>query len=135
MPKARTKARRKTAFVPSVVFSTVVVGVVPACVVSACGGTTMAQRDAGSDAPSEAVGASEVASVCFGEDATTCPPCCSVGAVAYTAFDSGPDADAGDAAADAPADSPADATQPDVVLGVAAVAFCGFCDGGDEEGG
>jgi hypothetical protein len=121
------KARKKTAFVPTVVFSTVVVGVIPACVVSSCGGSTVSPSDASSDAQND-VTADGVASTCFGPNAT-CPPCCGVAAVAYMAFDSG---DANDAAADGPTDSPADTTRPDVILGVAAVGFCAFCDGGDE---
>jgi hypothetical protein len=121
------KARKKTSFVPTVVFGTVVVGVIPACVVSSCGGSTVSPS---SDAQSD-VTADGVAATCFGPN-PTCPPCCGVAAVAYMAFDSG---DANDAAADGPTDSPADTTQPDVILGVAAVGFCAFCDGGDEGGG
>lgn len=123
LPKARKK---KTAFVPSVVFSTVVVGVIPACVLSSCGGSTVSSADASSDA----MGTAEVANVCFGPN-STCPPCCGVAAVAYTGFDSG---DANDAAAEAPSDSPADMWQQDVLPGVAAVGFCAFCDGGEEGG-
>lgn len=125
------RARKKTAFVPSVVFGTVVVGVIPACVVSSCGGSTVSPADAASDAPNDSMGTAEVANVCFGPN-STCPPCCGVAAVAYMGFDSG---DANDAAADAPTDSPADTSQRDVLPGVAAVGFCAFCDGGDEEGG
>jgi hypothetical protein len=129
MAKARKK---KTAFVPSVVFGTVVVEVIPACVLSACGGSTVAPADASSDAPSDMVVMGDVAATCFGPNSPSCPPCCGVAAVAYMAFDSG---DANDAAADAPADAPADTTQQDAFLGVAAVGFCAFCDGGDEGGG
>jgi len=119
------KARKKTAFVPSVVFGTVVVGVIPACVVSSCGGSTVAPADASSDASSEGIGADGVAATCFGPNSPSCPPCCGVAAVAYMGFD----------ASDGPTDSPADTTQQDVLLGVAAVGFCAFCDAGDEEGG
>lgn len=126
MPKVRKK---KTAFVPSVVFGTVVVGVIPACVVSSCGGSTVSPADASSDAPNDTMLTADVAATCFGPNSPSCPPCCGVAAVAYMAFDSG---DANDAAADAPADSPADTTQQDVPLGVAAVGFCAFCDAGDE---
>jgi hypothetical protein len=126
MPKVRKK---KTAFVPSVVFGTVVVGVIPACVVS-CGGSTVSPADASSDAPNDTMlTADGVAVTCFGPNSPGCPPCCGVAAVAYMAFDSG---DANDAAADGPTDSPVDTTQQDVRLGVAAVGFCAFCDGGDE---
>lgn len=124
MPRARKK---KTAFVPSVVFGTVVVGVIPACVVSSCGGSTVSPADASSDAPTDTLTAGDVAATCFGPNSPSCPPCCGVAAVAYMAFDSGD--------ADGPADSPADITQPDVPLGVAAVGFCAFCDGGEEGGG
>ena len=125
MPRAR---KRKTAFVPSVVFGTVVVGVIPACVLSSCGGSTVSPSDASSDAPNDSMlTADGVAATCFGPNSPGCPPCCGVAAVAYTAFDSGD--------ADGPTDSPADITQPDVPLGVAAVGFCAFCDGGDEGGG
>jgi hypothetical protein len=119
------KARKKTAFVPSVVFGTVVVGVIPACVVSACGGTTLAPADASSDAPSDAILTADVALTCFGPNSPSCPPCCGVAAVAYMGFDA---SDATDAADDVPTDSP----QQDVLLGVA---VCGFCDAGDEGGG
>ena len=122
------KARKKTAFVPSVVFGTVVVGVVPACVVSACGGTTLAPADASSDVSNDMITA-DVAATCFGPNSPSCPPCCGVAAVAYMGFDA---SDATDAADDAPTDSPADSLQQDVLLGVA---VCGFCDGGDEGGG
>jgi hypothetical protein len=126
------KARKKTAFVPSVVFGTVVVGVIPACVLSACGGSTVSPpSDASSDVANDfALG---VAQTCFGPNSPpACPPCCGVAAVAYMGFDA---SDANDAAADGPADSPTDISQPDVVFGVAAVGFCAFCDAGDEEGG
>jgi hypothetical protein len=126
------KARRKTAFVPSVVFGTVVVGVIPACVVSSCGGSTASLADASSDTSNDGIAADGVAAMCFGPNSPGCPPCCGVAAVAYMAFDSG---DANDAVADAPTDSPADAPQQDVWPGVAAVGFCAFCDAGDEEGG
>lgn len=127
------KGRKKTAFVPTVVFSTVVVGVIPACVVSSCGGSTASPADASSsDAPNDVMGQGDVAAVCFGPNSPGCPPCCGVAAVAYMAFDSG---DANDAAADGPTDSPADTSEPDVPLGVAAVGFCAFCDSGDEGGG
>jgi len=126
-----SKARKKTAFVPSVVFGTVVVGVIPACVVSSCGGSTASPADASSDAPTDAIHMGDVAATCFGPNSPGCPPCCGVAAVAYMAFDSG---DANDAAADAPTDSPAEA-QPDVFLGVAAVGFCGFCDAGEDGDG
>jgi hypothetical protein len=125
------KARKKTAFVPSVVFGTVVVGVIPACVVSSCGGSTVTPADASSDAPNDVILTGDVAATCFGPNSPSCPPCCGVAAVAYMAFDSG---DANDAA-DAPTDSPADAPQQDVFLGVAAVGFCGFCDAGEDGDG
>jgi hypothetical protein len=125
------KARKKTAFVPSVVFGTVVVGVIPACVLS-CGGSTVSPADASSDATNDGITADGVAVTCFGPNSPSCPPCCGVAAVAYMGFDSG---DATDAAADGPTDSPADAPQQDVLPGVAAVGFCAFCDAGDEEGG
>jgi hypothetical protein len=127
------KARKKTAFVPSVVFGTVVVGVIPACVVSSCGGSTVSPADASSDAPNDTMlTADGVAATCFGPNSPGCPPCCGVAAVAYMAFDSG---DAADAAADGPTDSPADTSQQDVFLGVAAVGFCGFCDAGNDGDG
>jgi hypothetical protein len=118
------KARKKTAFVPSVVFSTVVVGVIPACVLSSCGGSTASPADASSDAPNDMMFTGDVADTCFGAN----PPSCGVAAVAYMGFDSG---DANDAA-DSPTDSPADVPGQDVFLGVAAVGFCGFCDSGSD---
>ena len=108
------RRRKKTAFVPSVVFGTVVFGVVPACAV-ACGGTTFmpgGSGDAATDSPRD--GYQGVADVGFDVPF-------SVAAVGYCGFcDAGPDAadaDAGDAN-----------DQPDVPW---TVAQCGFCDGGE----
>ena len=74
----KKKGRKRTAFVPTVVFSTSVLGVIPACA-TGCGG--------------------EAASV------------------ATIAFDAGLDATK-------------DVTSEQVFLGVAAVGYCAFCDGG-----
>jgi hypothetical protein len=103
------RSRKKTAFVPSVVFGTVVLGVVPACALS-CGGTT-GPADASADAPRDGF---SVADVGFP----------GVAAVGFCAFcDSGPGDDAADAGTDGPP------------LGVAAVGFCAFCDAGDASEG
>jgi hypothetical protein len=102
------KRHRKTAFVPSVVFGTVVFGVVPACAVS-CGGSTTGPGSG--DAASDVIRGG-VADVGFDVPFT-------VAAVGYCGFcDAGPDVhDASDAM-----------EQPDVPF---TVAQCGFCDGGD----
>jgi hypothetical protein len=117
------KPRKKTAFVPSVVFGTVVLGVVPACALSCGGSTATGSTDASSDAPA--------GDVLNGVAADAFPGVAAVGFCAFCDANSG--ADAGDAS-DAPAD-----VQPDVFLGVAAVGFCGFCDAGEagdgQEGG
>jgi len=105
------RSRKKTAFVPSVVFGTVVLGVVPACALS-CGGTT-GPSDASADAPRDAC---TVADVGFP----------GVAAVGFCAFCDG-GVDANDSAADAPKDG--------TPLGVAAVGFCAFCDAGDASEG
>jgi hypothetical protein len=101
------KRHKKTAFVPSVVFGTVVFGVVPACALS-CGGSTTGPGSG--DAAGDTMNHQGVADVGF-----------SVAAVGYCGFcDAGPDANA-DAQGDA-------MEQPDVPF---TVAQCGFCDGGD----
>jgi hypothetical protein len=111
----RQKRKKKTAFVPSIVFGTVVFGVVPACAV-ACGGTTFmpsGSGDAATDSPRD--GLLGVADVGFDVPF-------SVAAVGYCGFcDGGPD---GSDAADA-----TDANdEPDTQW---TVAQCGFCDGGE----
>lgn len=111
--------KKKTAFVPSVVFGTVVAGVIPACVAASGGGTTVSPADASSDAPNDSFLTADVADTCFGSN-QTCPPCCGVAAVAYMAFDSG---DANDA--DGPTDAP-----PQWGGDVADVGFADV-DGGD----
>jgi len=97
--------KKRTAFVPTVVFGTVVIGVVPACALS-CGGT--ASGPVSADAATDAL--LGVADAGF-RDST-------FGV-----------ADVGFSVADAAfmRDSGAD-TRP---FGVAAVAFCSFCDAGD----
>jgi hypothetical protein len=113
MAERRTKnTKKRSAFVPSVVFTTAVAGVVPACVLACGSGGSTTQN-----LPSVA---------CVGYS-------CGVAAVAYMGFDSGRDSTA-DAPADAPGDAPGDATQDardangfpfDGPLGVAADAFGG----------
>lgn len=111
------KPKRRTAFVPSVVFTTAIVGVVPACVVG-CG-----NNGSGGTTPPG------VANCAF---TGTCP---TVAAVGYCAFcDGGRDAtteaqaDAADGATeagdDAAGDAPADASQ-DVRTSVADAGFRG----------
>jgi len=118
MDRKRKKPTKRTAFVPSVVFTTAVAGVVPACVVG-CSSN-------GSGAPS-------VAACTFGSSGT----CATVAAVGYVAFDAG---DGGDAdapsftqpdaatdateAGDAPGDAPGDTIQ-DTTMSVADVGFRG----------
>ncbi len=108
------RRKKKTAFVPSVVFGTVVFGVVPACAV-ACGGTTfmpVGSGDAATDAPRDGF---SVADVGFDGPFT-------VAAVGYCGFcDAGPDGSDASDASDAN-------NQPDVPW---TVAQCGFCDGGE----
>ena len=84
-PKTKTKPPRRSripAVVPKVVFSTIFVGVVPACVISACaGGSTQGTTsEAGSDR--QAMG---VAQRCFGPTDPTCQM--AVAAVAFQCFD------------------------------------------------
>lgn len=76
---ARKKNRRMRALVPRVVFSTIFIGVVPACVASACGGSTTS--NGGPDATSD------VAAACFA--GSTNPACSQLGvaAVAFQCFD------------------------------------------------
>jgi hypothetical protein len=116
MESKRKKPKRKTAFVPSVVFTTAVAGVVPACVVG-CSSN-------GSGGPS-------VANCAYGNVNN----CATVAAVGYVAFDAGdadatseaqPDVatDATEAGDDATGDAPGD-TRPDAPLGVADAGFKG----------
>jgi hypothetical protein len=109
MERKGKKPKRKTAFVPSVVFTTAIAGVVPACVIG-CG-----NGGSGGTLPS-------VAGCGYGTPAGNCP---TVAAVGYCAYCDGGDADApseaqpdgtpdateagGDAAGDSPGDAPPDA--------------------------
>jgi hypothetical protein len=86
MDPKRKKPKRRTAFVPSVVFTTAVAGVVPACVVG-CG-----NGSGGTTGPS-------VANCAYAGN------CATVAAVGYAAFDGG---DGGDS--DAPSEAHADVT-------------------------
>lgn len=105
--------KKKTAFVPTVVFGTVVIGVIPACALS-CGGTTSGPSTG--DAASDVVRG--VADAGFRDAPFT------VAAVGFCGFcDSGPDTGN-------PSDAGGDTTLP----GVAAVAFCTFCDAGEAGG-
>jgi hypothetical protein len=122
MEPRHKKPKKRTAFVPSVVFTTAVAGVVPACVIgcgnNGSGGTT-----------------TTVANCAYaGNPTDNCP---TVAAVGYCAFcDAGHDADA---TTDAPSDVATDATEaggdsagdsvvnvpPDGPLGVADAGFRG----------
>jgi len=116
------KPRKKTAFVPSVVFGTVVLGVVPACAVS-CGGATSTAPggDAAADSPRDAF---SVADVGF-------PGVAAVGFCAFCDAGPGDATDAANAKDAAGGGDAADAARDAGFPGVAAVAFCRFCDAGD----
>jgi hypothetical protein len=105
MERKRTGRRKRSAFVPSVVFTTAVVGVVPACVV-ACG------NGGGGGGPVLTVACSYAQ--------------CGVAAVAYVGYDSGSDASK-DGASDAPHDAAPDGADgsdaPSFEGGVADAAF------------
>jgi hypothetical protein len=116
MDSKRKKLKRKTAFVPSVVFTTAVAGVVPACVVG-CSST-------GSGGPS-------VSGCAYGNVNN----CATVAAVGYVAFDAGDGGDgdatseaqpdvATEAGDDGAGDAPVD-TRPDVPFSVADSGFRG----------
>jgi|SRR5579859_1304002 len=99
--RANEKKTRSSAFVPSVVFTTAVIGVVPACVVGCSNGD----------------GRTVLTVACS---------YCGVAAVAYVGYDAGHDGS--DAAGDAPeggatGDAPGDGTVGDAPLGVADAAF------------
>jgi hypothetical protein len=83
----RKKPQRKTAFVPSVVFTTAVAGVVPACVVGCSNGG----------------GGTTPPSVAYCAYAGSNGNCATVAAVGYVAFDAG-DGGEGDAPSEAHAD-------------------------------
>jgi hypothetical protein len=107
--KPKTKRARKSripAVVPKVVFSTIFVGVVPACAISACsGGSTIGPSDAaadrqllgvaqrcfaGSNDPScGQMGVAAVAFQCF--DGSTNPNCPQPVDAAFDGADDGPD--------------------------------------------
>jgi hypothetical protein len=87
MEPKRRKPKRKTAFVPSVVFTTAVAGVVPACVIG-CG-----NGSGGTTPPG-------VANCAYAGNYNNCP---TVAAVGYVAFDAGDGGD-GDAPSEAHAD-------------------------------
>jgi hypothetical protein len=119
MEPKRKKPKRKTAFVPSVVFTTAVAGVVPACVLG-CG-----NNGGGTTPPG-------VANCAYGSSSGNCP---TVAAVGYCAFCDGGRGDAtteagADVATDAPeagdaaGDAPGDASQ-DVPFSVADAGFRG----------
>lgn len=102
MERRRAGKRKKSAFVPSVVFTTAVVGVVPACVAGCTGGP----------GPGPVI--------------TVACSMCGVAAVAYVGYDSG--SDAKDGASDAAGDAAPDGTGPadapsDTILGVADTGF------------
>jgi hypothetical protein len=98
------RRKRIPAVVPKIVFSTVFVGVVPACVVSACNSGTVSTND---EAGFRGVAA--VAYQCFDADPRCTPP-----GVAAACFDGGrvvPCNPIGvDSATDGPDDGPSDAS-------------------------
>jgi len=106
----RRRRSRKSAFVPSVVFTTAVAGVIPVCAV-ACGSGGSVKQVQG------------VAMCAYSN--------CGVAAVAYMGFDSGEDSgDAGgDGAADAPADGATDSSSDAPRDGMLGVADAGFGSG------
>jgi hypothetical protein len=101
------KARKRTHFVPKVVYRTAFAGVVPICVAgTACGGGS----SGGDSGPTLTV---------------ACSFCGGVGVAAFT--------DAGDAARDAPVDATGDQSQADSCNLCGAVAIIAFADA--SEGG
>lgn len=118
MQPGRKKPKRKTAFVPSVVFTTAVVGVIPACVVGC------SSSGSGGTLPS-------VAACGYGTPTGNCPTVAAVGYVAFDAGDGG-DGDAPsfiqpDVATDAPeaGDGAAGDASPDAPFSVADAGFRG----------
>lgn len=118
MQSKRKKPKSKTAFVPSVVFTTAIAGVVPACVIG-CSNSSGGTLPPG------------VANCAYAGNSANCP---TVAAVGYCAFcDGGRDAtteaqadgatDAPEAGDDATGDAPFDVVRPE--LGVADVGFRG----------
>lgn len=102
------KKSRIPAVVPRIVFSTVFVGVIPACVAQACGGTTplgVANQCFSATDPNCPQGVAAVAFQCF--DGSTQPGCRNF-SVADAAFGDAPLEDAFDAAGDADAADDAD---------------------------
>jgi hypothetical protein len=124
------RLKKRTAFVPRIVFRSVVLGVIPACAVASCGGEASTGGNAAPNDGSASDVNFSVADAAFDEGISV-----GVAAVGYCAFcDAAPEANAApDAApADAAPETGEDAA-PDVFWGgVAAVGYCGFCDAGSE---
>jgi hypothetical protein len=123
---AKKKRIKRTAFVPTVVFGTAVLGVIPACAIG-CGG----QSSTGSGSSTDAAADQVVLGVAYCAYSSSGGNCWSVAAVGF-GFD------AGNEAGDAGTDGGTDADQGDVQScppSVCAVAYVGFdasMDSGDK---
>jgi hypothetical protein len=87
---ARKKKRVMRAVVPRIVFSTLLVGVVPACVATACGGgvaSSSTTSDAGRGLLGVADATFSVAAQCFAGSTDPACPQLGVAAVAFQCFD------------------------------------------------
>jgi hypothetical protein len=125
---AKKKQSKRTAFVPTVVFGTAVLGVIPACAIG-CGGQSSTGSNSSKDAASDqyVLGVAAVGYCAYSSSGNTCWTVAAIG------FDSGSDGST-EAGSDAGGDAAGDATTL-TCPPACAVAYMGFdagLDSGDK---